>query len=274
MQTRKKPRVGVAPATYRDRITEYKKIRCADLNPNPLNWRQHGEQQKAAMTGILREVGIVDALLVRDVGDGSFDIIDGHMRAGLMPNDELPCLVLDVDEDEARKILLTFDPIGAMADASSVNLAELLKDAEFSDIALQELVSKLAEDAGVLGDLAGENEDKYTRTVAAPIYRPTGPKPQISDLVDTSKADVLSKQIEDSTLPDDAKVFLRLAAQRHVRFNYEQIAEWYAHSDEQTKCLMEDSALVIIDFDKAIELGYVQLSKRLSELYGEEYGVE
>ncbi len=38
--------------------------------------------------------------------------------------------------------------------------------------------------------------------------------------------------------------------------------------------LMEESALVIIDFDKAIELGYVQLSKKLAELYGEEYGTE
>jgi hypothetical protein len=35
---------------------------------------------------------------------------------------------------------------------------------------------------------------------------------------------------------------------------------------------MEDSALVIIDWGRAIELGYVQLSKKLAELYGEEYG--
>ena len=35
---------------------------------------------------------------------------------------------------------------------------------------------------------------------------------------------------------------------------------------------MEDSALVIIDFNKAIENGYVKLSKEVQELYLEEYG--
>ena len=38
--------------------------------------------------------------------------------------------------------------------------------------------------------------------------------------------------------------------------------------------LMENSALVIIDFDKAIELGYVKLSKEISEQYIEDYGEE
>jgi len=133
---------------FRDRIREYRRIRSADLVANPLNWRQHPENQQNAMRGILEEVGIVDALLVRDRSDGTYDIIDGHLRASLMPEDEVPCLVLDVDEDEARKILLTFDPLGAMAEANAANLSELLKDAEFSEAALQELVSRLAEDCG------------------------------------------------------------------------------------------------------------------------------
>jgi hypothetical protein len=34
---------------------------------------------------------------------------------------------------------------------------------------------------------------------------------------------------------------------------------------------MEDSALVIIDFQRAIELGYVKLSEEISKLYDEEY---
>jgi len=114
------------------------------------------------MRGILEEVGIVDALLVRDRSDGTYDIIDGHLRASLMPEDEVPCLVLDVDEDEARKILLTFDPIGAMAEANAVNLSELLKDAEFSDAALQELVSQLADDADLFN--AGVNDENESQT--------------------------------------------------------------------------------------------------------------
>ena len=36
--------------------------------------------------------------------------------------------------------------------------------------------------------------------------------------------------------------------------------------------LMERSALVIIDFEKAIELGYVNLCKEISNQYLQEYG--
>jgi hypothetical protein len=35
---------------------------------------------------------------------------------------------------------------------------------------------------------------------------------------------------------------------------------------------MENSALVIIDFEKAIELGYVKLSEEIASQYLEDYG--
>jgi DNA modification methylase len=164
---------------FRDRIREYKRIRSADLVANPLNWRQHPENQQNAMRGILEEVGIVDALLVRDRSDGTYDIIDGHLRASLMPEDEVPCLVLDVDEGEARKILLTFDPLGAMAEANAANLNELLRDAEFGAEALQELVAGLADDAGLYqtadGFSLGEpelQEDEIPEPPVDPITKP------------------------------------------------------------------------------------------------------
>ena len=131
----------------RDRIKRFDRVRCADLIPNPLNWRQHGEDQKAAMTGILAEVGMVDALLVREIGDGTYEIIDGHMRADMLPNEELPVLVLDVTPEEATKILLTFDPIAGLASANAANLDALLRDVEFSDAALQAMVANLATEA-------------------------------------------------------------------------------------------------------------------------------
>ena len=134
----------------RNRIRELKNVRAADLIANPLNWRAHPEQQRTAMTAILAEVGMVDALLVREVEGGQYEIIDGHMRAALMPHEEVPCLVLDVTPEEATKVLLTFDPLAAMAEANSANLDALLREVEFGEAALQELVSGLAEDAGII----------------------------------------------------------------------------------------------------------------------------
>ena len=53
--------------------------------------------------------------------------------------------------------------------------------------------------------------------------------------------------------------------------NFKRIAEYYAHSDEQTQALMENSALVIIDFNRAIELGYVKLAEEIAFQYGVDY---
>ena len=47
------------------------------------------------------------------------------------------------------------------------------------------------------------------------------------------------------------------------------INTWF---DEVTVVTMEDSALVIVDFDKAIEDGFVSISKDFMEQYGKEHG--
>ena len=144
----------------RNRIRELKNVRAADLIANPLNWRAHPEQQRTAMTAILAEVGMVDALLVREVEGGQYEIIDGHMRAALMPHEEVPCLVLDVTPEEATKVLLTFDPLAAMAEANAANLDALLRQVEFGEAALQELVSGLADDAGLYDMTSGVQPDE------------------------------------------------------------------------------------------------------------------
>ena len=62
-----------------------------------------------------------------------------------------------------------------------------------------------------------------------------------------------------------------MAAYRHTKFNYKNIAEYYAQSSKEMQELMEDSALVIIDFNKAIENGYVKLSEEISNQYKTEH---
>ena len=64
---------------------------------------------------------------------------------------------------------------------------------------------------------------------------------------------------------------LREAAARHIVFNYERMADYYAHASPEMQSLMEDSALVIIDFEKAIDDGFVRLCQDLKEQYREEY---
>jgi hypothetical protein len=58
---------------------------------------------------------------------------------------------------------------------------------------------------------------------------------------------------------------------RHIVFDYQKIADYYAHASKEIQELMEKSALVIIDFNKAIQNGYVKLSHEIAKQYGEDY---
>jgi len=117
-----------------------------------------------------------------------------------------------------------------------------------------------------------ENEKKYSSKIEAPIYEPKNIKPHILELVNKEKTHRLMREIDNSNLPIEEKTFLIDAARRHNVFNYEKIADYYANSNKEMQNLMEKSALVIIDFEKAIQLGYVRLCDEIRTQYLEEYG--
>jgi len=123
-----------------------------------------------------------------------------------------------------------------------------------------------------LFDLGETKDSKYTKSIGSPIYEPKNKKPHILELCNKSKTHRLMRKIEASNLPYEEKMFLIDAARRHTIFNYEKIADYYAHSSQEMQKLMEESALVIIDFEKAIQLGYIKLSKEIKKQYLEEYG--
>jgi hypothetical protein len=112
-----------------------------------------------------------------------------------------------------------------------------------------------------------DSSNPYTLNIEAPVYKPSGPMPSIEALADRTKSNALCARIDASNARDDIKAFLRLAAMRHVVFSYEQIAEYYAHAPADVQELMEESALVIIDFNKAIEHGYVKLSQKIASIF-------
>ena len=136
---------------------------------------------------------------------------------------------------------------------------------------LSALLAEIAEQTGVSD---GTNDDgTYSRKIEAPTYEPSEVKPEVSELYDDSKTRALVEAIQAADgLSDEERAFLVIAAQRHTVFNFAKIADFYAHADEGLQTLMEDSALVIIDFDRAIELGYVQLTERIAEMVRDEYG--
>lgn len=115
---------------------------------------------------------------------------------------------------------------------------------------------------------------KYTSKVQAPHYIPSGPCPSISEFVDTRKYEELIQKINASNVSDDNKRFLRLAAARHIVFNFGKIANYYTYADKELQQLMEDSALVLIDFNDAVRNGFIKLDSRIDEFVDAQLALE
>jgi hypothetical protein len=117
-----------------------------------------------------------------------------------------------------------------------------------------------------------QEDEKYTLKIETPIYEPKNSKPHILELCDKTKTRRLIKEIDASNVTNEEKMFLIDASRRHNVFNYEKIADYYSHSNKEMQELMEKSALVIIDFEKAIQLSYVKLCEEIKNQYLQEYG--
>jgi hypothetical protein len=127
----------------RDRIIDFRRVRAKDLRPHPRNWRTHPKRQQEALRGVLAEIGYADALLARETPEG-LQLIDGHLRAETTPEQEVPVLVPDLDEKEAEKLLVSLDPLAAMAGQNDDLLREILSGIETQSEALKDLWSGLA----------------------------------------------------------------------------------------------------------------------------------
>jgi DNA modification methylase len=128
----------------RNRVKELRLVKASELLPNPGNWRRHSKEQQAALKGLLSEIGYADALLAREMPDGKLMLIDGHLRAETTRRAMVPVLVLDVTEAEADKILLTLDPLAAMAEADGDRVQALLESVRTDSVAVRALLERVA----------------------------------------------------------------------------------------------------------------------------------
>lgn len=166
---------------------------------------------------------------------------------------------VDLDSEKGREMALADNATGA------ANL-------DWDDDALaraQEEIGLSVEDWNVT--IGQKIDDTYSRKIEAPVYEPSGVSPNLSDCYDSTKTEELIEEIKEAELPDEVREFLIYAAYRHTEFNYGMIADYYCNATKEIQELFENSALVIIDFKKAIERGFVRMTDELLGEYGKEY---
>lgn len=197
--------------------------------------------------------------------DKNYVIIAGHTRykaAKKLGWDEFPCVVADsLTDEQVRAYRLADNKTGEFAEWDDDKLDEEL--ARILNIDMENFGFDLSDD--------NDDDDKYTLKVNIPQYEITGDEPNFADMLDSHKADSLIAEIEGAEgISDDERQFLIQAARRHNVFNYRNIAEYYAHATPEMQRLMERSALVIIDVDDAIAMGYAKLSDDIMAMMEDE----
>ena len=109
----------------RNRIKRHARVRAGDLVPHEHNSRIHPEMQRRALLDLYDEVGFARSLLAYELPDGRLKLIDGHLRQQIDPDMMVEVEVLDVDDAEARKLLLSLDPMSALAGYDDAVLTRL-----------------------------------------------------------------------------------------------------------------------------------------------------
>lgn len=236
-------------------------VKLSDIKPYKNNAKKHSKEQVEKLAKSIKEFGFKSVVVL----DKNNEVIAGHGRcyaakkAGLK---EIPCIYADDLTDEQIKAYRLID--------NKLNESDWDKD--ILDSELDNIFDIDMEGFGfsVLSEIENTSNEYTTKTLV-PQYEITGIKPNFKEMVDTEKYKSLIEKINNSNVSEREKKFLRLAASRHIVFNFSKIAEYYANvASKEMQELMEEQALVIIDFDDAIRYGYIELMEDILRIEGED----
>lgn len=240
---------------------EVKDIEIGRIRPYEDNPR-HNDDAVGAVAESIRQFGWKQPIVV----DKDGVIVAGHTRykaAQKLGYETVPCVMADdLTEEQVRAYRL--------ADNKTADLAEW----DFGKLN-RELANIAEIDMSTFGFGGEEGEveivERYTHETKIPQYKVRGEGVELEACINTAKAEELEAEIDAAEgVTEQEKKFLREAASRHYRFNYKNIAEYYAAAGKEMQRLMERSALVIIDYEDAMANGYVALCKGINEIFDDE----
>jgi len=229
-------------------------ISIEEIKPYNENAKVHKVKQIKQVADSIKRFGFAQPLVV----DKNNELIIGHCRLEASKElgyTEVPVLKMEeLSEKEVKALRLADNKLNE----SEWDMALVLPELKALDTDLLRLT-------GFREDLVlNPDEERYTKKIVPPVYEPSSQKPLLSELYQNLQETQLLEKIKETPMEQEEAEFLREAVHRLTRFDYKKIADYYANTEnEGLKSIMEDLALVIIDYDKAIELGYIKLSNDL-----------
>ena len=121
---------------------------------NPNNWRIHPKEQQVALLSVLERVGWIQRVIINK---RTGNLVDGHLRCLLAERHgdrTVPAIYIDVSQEEEDIILMSLDPIAAMANTDKEKLQELMTQIENDDVGINALMADIAKTEKIsLGEL-------------------------------------------------------------------------------------------------------------------------
>lgn len=248
------------------------KMKVSELIPY-INNPRNNENAVDKVASSIKEFGFKNPIFV----DKNNVVVNGHTRllaSKKLGLKEVPVIVIDdLTDTQIRAFRIADNKTSEYAEWDEELLKIELEQLEEMNFDLGDLSIDYS-DFGLEIDLEDikeefESDNVYTKEINIPHYEITGECPLLTDLVKEEKTNSLIERINNSNIHQGIKDFLIKASYRHLAFNYQNIAEYYAHADKEVQELMEESALVIIDYDNAIRNGYVQIKEAINEMIEE-----
>jgi hypothetical protein len=199
-------------------------------------------------------------ILVNHVGD-DYVIIGGHQRleaAKQLGMKEVPIFAFEnLSDDQFDKYMLLDNVNEGKWDVDLLlNFSpELLNCFDFNF----DLIAKKSE--------LEETTDAFIKNM---FYEPSGLETNLTDCIDTSRADVLRCEIDNLDISEEKKEIYKRLADRLVVCNFSLLAEYYANCNNLIEAeLIERLSLVIPSVPTALKHNLVKLSAEFYKQYKE-----
>lgn len=130
---------------WNNRIVGYSEVSIEDIVLNPRNPKEHPQYQKQMISGLIGEVGLVNAIIINK---RTGHMVDGEGRYWVAKDEQqtkLPALWIDVSEEEEYKILAGLDTTVLFASINKVKMQTVIQGIQARSDGVRNIVKAIAQ---------------------------------------------------------------------------------------------------------------------------------
>lgn len=199
--------------SYVGRIEKIETKKLNEFKGHPFKVKEDAEMEQLVES--IKENGVLNPVIVRELEDGSFEMISGHRRkraAEIASMEEIPCIVRNLTDEEATILMvdsnLQREEIlpSEKAFAYKMKMEAMNKQGQRTDLTSRPMVDK-SKSVDLIGEETGESGRQIQRYI-----RLTELIPEILNMVDEKKI-AFRPTVEISYLKEDEQYTLLDAMQ-------------------------------------------------------------